>query len=171
MVCSKSRLAKKNLSIPTLELVAAHMTSNLVSNVECSIDMVKVSSVHCWSDSTVALLWLNGQGEYRQFVSNRVAKIKERDHIQWHHVPTEDNPADLGSRGSKCVKNQLWRNGPNGLVDPGTWPPNIVLEPSPESSAKVKTLEKFLLPPPRQRESRTSSISCCKLILFREYFR
>ena len=55
LVCSKSRLAKKNLSIPRLELVAAHMTSNLVSNVERSIDMVKVSSVHCWSDSTVVL--------------------------------------------------------------------------------------------------------------------
>ena len=116
LVCSKSQLAKKNSSISRLELVAAHMRSNLVSNVERSIDMVKVSSVHCWSDSTVALYWLNGQGEYRQFVSNRVAKIKERDHIQWHHVPTEDNPADLGSRGSKCVKNLLWRNGLNWLA-------------------------------------------------------
>ena len=88
------------------------------------------------------LYWLNGQGEYRQFASNRVAKIKERDHIQWHHVPTEDNPADLGSRDSKCVKNQLWRNGPNWLFDPGKWPPNIVLEPSPKSSAEAKTLRK-----------------------------
>ena len=98
LVCSKSRLAKKNLSIPRLELVAAHMTSNLALNVECSIDTVKVSSVYCWIDSTVALYWLNGQGEYQQFVSNRVAKIKERDHIHWHHIPTEDNPADIRSR-------------------------------------------------------------------------
>ena len=140
LVCSKSRLAKKNLSIPRLELVAAHMASNLVSNVERSIDKVKVSSVHCWSDSTVTLYWLNGRGEYRQFVSNRVAKIKEREHIQWHHVPTEDNPADLGSRGGKCTQNQLWQNGPDWLADPNKWPPNVVLEPSPESSAEAKTV-------------------------------
>ena len=34
--------------------MAARMTSNLVSNVERSIDTAKVSLVHCWSDSTVA---------------------------------------------------------------------------------------------------------------------
>ena len=58
------------------------------------------------------LLLSNEQGEYRQFVSNRVAKIKERDHIHWHHVPTEDNPADIGSRGGSTVSNELWTNGP-----------------------------------------------------------
>ena len=47
LVCSKSWLAKKSLSIPRLELMAAHMMSNLVSNVECSIYTVKVSLVHC----------------------------------------------------------------------------------------------------------------------------
>ena len=77
LVCSKSRLAKKSLTIPRLELVAAHMAKNLVMNVERTIDTVKVVAVHCWSDSTVTLYWINGQGEYRQFVSNRVAKIKE----------------------------------------------------------------------------------------------
>ena len=62
--------------------ISVSETSNLESNVERSIDTVKVSSVHCWSDSTVALYWLNRQGEYRQFVSNRVAKIKEQGHVQ-----------------------------------------------------------------------------------------
>ena len=71
LVCSKSRLAKQNLTIPRLELVAAHMAANLVTNVERAIDTMKVSSVHCWSDSTVVLYWINGQGEYRQFVTNR----------------------------------------------------------------------------------------------------
>ena len=114
LVCSKSRLAKKSLTIPRFELVAAHMAKNLVMNVERAIDTVKVVAIHCWSDSTVTLYWINGQGEYRQFISNRVAKIKE----QWHHVPTEGNPADLGSRGSKCVDSELWRHGPDWLSDP-----------------------------------------------------
>ena len=33
ILCSKARLAKKSLSIPRLELVAAHMASNLLENV------------------------------------------------------------------------------------------------------------------------------------------
>ena len=77
IVCSKSRIAKKNLSIPRLKLVAGHMASNLVTNVERAIGSEKIMSVHCWLDSTVALYWINGQGEYRQFVSNRVRKIRE----------------------------------------------------------------------------------------------
>ncbi|XP_028408718.1 uncharacterized protein LOC114531282 [Dendronephthya gigantea] len=142
LVCSKSRLAKKSLTIPRLELVAAHMAKNLVVNVERAIDtVVKVVAVHCWSDSTVTLYWINGQGEYRQFVSNRVAKIKEQAHVQWHHVPSEGNPADLGSRGNKCVDSELWRQGPDWLSDPSKWPPNIVLEPSQESRAERKCLK------------------------------
>ena len=141
LVCPKSRLAKKSLTIPRLELVAAHMAKNLVMNVERAIDTVKVVvAVHCWSDSTVTLYWINGQGEYRQFVSNRVAKIKEQAHIQWHHVSTEENPADLGSRGSKCVDSELWRQGPDWLSDPSKWPPNIALEPSQESRPEAKVL-------------------------------
>ncbi len=130
LVCSKSRLAKMNLSIPPLELVAAHTAANLVTNVERVIETTKVSAVNCWSDSTVVLNWINGQGEYRQFVANRLAKIKENTHIQWRHVPTEENPADLGSRGSACAGNELWQNGPHWLSDVKRWPPKVVLEPS-----------------------------------------
>ena len=113
---------EKPYHIPRLELVAAHMAKNLVMNVERAIDTVKVVAVHCWSDSTVILYWINGQVEYRQVVSNRVAKIKEQAHIQWPHVPTEGNPADLGNRGSKCVDSELWRHGPDWLSDPSKWP-------------------------------------------------
>ncbi len=38
LVCAKSRLAKRNLTIPRLELVAGHMAVNLAANVEKAID-------------------------------------------------------------------------------------------------------------------------------------
>ena len=63
LVCSKSRIAKRNLTIPRLELVSGHMAANLVTNVETAIGNEKVTSVHCWLDSTVALYWINGQGD------------------------------------------------------------------------------------------------------------
>ena len=65
LVCVKSHLAKRNLTIPRLELIAGHMAINLISNVEDTVGIGKVSSVHCWLDATVALYWINGQGEYR----------------------------------------------------------------------------------------------------------
>ena len=90
IVCSKSRVAKKNLTIPRLELVAGHMVANLVANVEQAIGAEKVKSVHSWLDSTVAMYWINGQGEYRQFVANRVKKIREHEAITWRHVRTDE---------------------------------------------------------------------------------
>ena len=123
LVSSKSRLAKRNLSIPRLELVAGHMAVNLLTNVEKEIDQRVVSSVHCWSDSTVALYWINGKGDYRQFVANRVAKIQSHTRVEWHHVPTKQNPADVGSRGGSVLENDLWSDGPEWLKDPTKWPP------------------------------------------------
>ena len=76
LVCAKSRLAKQNLTILRLELVPAHMATNFVSNVEKAIDNCDKIETHCWSDSAFALYWINESGDYRQFVSNRVAKIR-----------------------------------------------------------------------------------------------
>ena len=101
-MCAKARLAKQNLTIPRLELVGGHMAVNLVTNVEAAIGVEKVTEVHCWLDSAVALYWINGQGEYRQFVANRVKKIREHERVIWHHVTTDQNSAGnvtkLGAR-------------------------------------------------------------------------
>ena len=137
LVCAKSRLAKKNLTIPRLELVAGHMAVNLVTNVQAALNFLP-HETHCWLDSTVALYWIKGQGEYRQFVSNRVHKIQQHDQVKWHHVPTEDNPADLGSRGGNAVDSHLWKHGPTWLSDPASWPPDIILEPTAETMAESK---------------------------------
>ena len=144
LVCAKSRLSKQNLTIPRLELVAAHMATNLVTNVGRAIGRYKVIAIHCWSDSTVALYWINGQGEYRQFVSNRVRKIRDHGHIEWHYVPTEENPADIGSRGGSSANNVLWTNGPEWLSDPEKWPTPIVIGSSSESNAEAKVTKRVL---------------------------
>ena len=137
LVCSKSRLAKRNLTIPRLELVAGHMAINLATNVQLAIDLYPVS-VHCWLDSTVALYWIRGQGEYRQFVANRVHKIQQHQDVKWHHVPTTENPADLGSRGGSVDRHQLWNQGPSWLSEETEWPSDIILEPNADSNAELK---------------------------------
>ena len=47
LVTAKARLAKQRLTIPRLELVAGHMTVNLVNNVHCALTGFPVTSVHC----------------------------------------------------------------------------------------------------------------------------
>ena len=75
LVASKSRLAKKGLTTPRLELVAGHMATNLVDNVKEALQGFPIRSVYGWLDSSVALHWIKGGGNYKQFVGNRVSKI------------------------------------------------------------------------------------------------
>ena len=141
LVAAKSRLAKKNLTIPRLELVAAHMAANLVENVRAAIEGYPVNSVHGWIDSTVALHWINGGGTYKQFVANRVRKINAKNCIEWRHVESERNPADIGSRGCKADQlSSVWLSGPEWLSNSEMWPINIVTESSEESDAEAKLI-------------------------------
>ena len=75
------------------------MAKNLVSNVHEALEGFPVTSLHGWLDSTVALHWILAAGDYKQFVSNRVRKIRSHEQIQWRHIPTRENPGELGSRG------------------------------------------------------------------------
>ena len=78
-MCAKSRIAKRNLTIPRLELAAGHMTVNLASNVEAALSMNYEVGINCWLDSTVALYCIKGRRDYRQFVANRVQKIQQHE--------------------------------------------------------------------------------------------
>ena len=60
LVTAKSRLAKKGLTIPRLELVSGHMAANLVDNVKEVLQGCIVEGVHCWLNSSVALHWIKG---------------------------------------------------------------------------------------------------------------
>ena len=59
----ESRLAQKRLTIPRLELVAGHMSTNLLHNVKESLVRFSFRNTFSWLDSTVALHWIKGNGE------------------------------------------------------------------------------------------------------------
>ena len=52
-----------------------------------------VRPVHGWTDSAVALHWIAGKGNCKQFVLNRVAQIDAKDYIQRGHVSSSQKPA------------------------------------------------------------------------------
>ena len=104
-----------------------------------------VTGVYGWLDSTVALHWINGNGEYKQFVRNRVRKIQEKHYIQWGHVPTAENPADVGSRGGSVEQlSELWWRGPAWLQHPESWPERIVTTATAESESEAKIVRDVL---------------------------
>ena len=106
--------------LPRLELVAGHMAANLAVNIRDALQNCD-PVIHCWLDSTVALYWINGTGEYHQVIANRVQKIQRHQGIVWHHVPTDQNPANIRSRGRSVISERPW------LPYPDQWPPNIVV--------------------------------------------
>ena len=143
LIAAKARLAKQGLTILRLELVSGHMAVHLISNVKTALEGFNVSQQHCWLDSSVALHWIGGNGSYKQFVSNRVLKIRQHTDVKWRYVNTEENPADLASRGGPVDQNNLWWSGPSWLSDREQWPPNITTSSSPESQAEEKILREI----------------------------
>ena len=58
LIAANSRLAKKGLTVPRLELVSAHMAANLATNATDALKGYPVKSVNGWTDSTMALYWI-----------------------------------------------------------------------------------------------------------------
>ena len=85
-------------------------------------------------DSLVALFWIaSPERSWKVFVSNRTRKIAEITKevgINWKYCPSEENLANLGSRGASIDKMEKdgWFNGPKWLVNPDKWPKQPKLE-------------------------------------------
>ena len=102
LLASKTRVAPiKELTIPRLELMSARILAQLASKVKATLGSeLKIDDVKLWLDSKTALCWIKNGLEWKQFVSHRVREIlKLTDKHSWGHVASEQNPADLGSRG------------------------------------------------------------------------
>ena len=131
LLCSKSRVAPlKKVTIPKLELCAAHLLSHLVKDVIDAMD-IDFNRIVLWSDSTITLAWIK-KASYtlKTFVANRVSEIQDLTATyEWRYVPTLQNPADIISRGTMpCeLKNQrIWWHGPNFMYEEDkTWPKTI----------------------------------------------
>lgn len=139
LLCSKSKIspisntkAKKKLkskdiddrsscTIPKLELSAAKLLAELVLKVKNTLS-IAFDATFLWSDSNIVLSWLTkNPSSFTRFVSNRIATIQELTNIHdWRHIPGEQNPADIISRGmfpKEIVNSSIWFNGPTFLQD------------------------------------------------------
>ena len=62
------------------------MSANLAENIKITLNNQNVRNFYTCSDSTVVLHWLKNKGEYKVFVSNRVAEIKEHRAKYWSKI-------------------------------------------------------------------------------------
>ena len=116
-VMAKNRVAPlQNLTLPKLELMAAVIASRVARFV---IDSLHLQDTHTYflGVSQITLHWLYSKEVLPQFISLRVQKIKEAiPDATWDYCPTEDNPADLLTRGVDFnylnFPNSLWWKGP-----------------------------------------------------------
>ena len=98
---------------------------------------IGIIGINSWLDSSVTLHWIRGNGDFKQFVANRVRKIREHGDITWRYIATKGNPADVASHSEPVTEEkQLWWRGPAWLSDPRAWPPDLVTVPTAESSDK-----------------------------------
>ena len=125
-VMSKGRVAplRQRLTLPRLELMGCVIAAELVKFVRETLHLPENTPYVCWSDSMIALGWLRGRPErWNVFVRNRVSHIQELTSAEnWRHCRSEDNPADLLTRGvfaDQLMASPQWFGGPVWLSQPG----------------------------------------------------
>ena len=83
-----------------MELNAAVLGARLSQLIAKEIDL-PIERIQYWTDSTLVLQYVtNTVHRTKVYVANRVTDIREiSSPTSWTHIPGEQNPADIASRG------------------------------------------------------------------------
>ena len=131
LVMSRSRVAPvRSITLPKLELMAAVIATRVASFFIQSLHLTSNdTTIHLWSDSQITLHWIydiKQTATTKPFIANRVMEITQTFPASvWTYVPTDDNPADLLTRGisaEQLKSSQLWLYGPSWLISTDQWP-------------------------------------------------
>ena len=121
---SKTKLAPLSCSTtPRLELFGMLILSRLILNVyKCFSERWEGIRMQLWTDSLINLQRAkNVTREYKPFVEKRLREIRNVDPSLWNFVQTDQNPADIPSRGATAqeIESSLfWRKGPEFIREP-----------------------------------------------------
>jgi len=122
LICAKSKIASlKIISLPRLKLCAAVILARLANKVLPKLKL-NIKNKYFWTDSSIILAWITSpSSKWKTIVAHRVSEIQDMTRLnEWNHVSTQDNPADLISRGcgaDQITNNDLWWEGPHWLTD------------------------------------------------------
>ena len=156
---AKSKLAplnrKNEHSIPTLELMGVILAYKCLPTILEAYSNIQFQFVNICVDAQVVLNWLITKETKvkSKFVRNRVLEVnnlnteiakKYKLPIMYHYVNTNDNPADLTTKGltyNKYLKKlKFWLEGPEWITnDFENWPNFPLLSISPDYKHQVST--------------------------------
>ena len=146
VVAAKTSVAPlRAISVPRLELMGAVLGLRLNKEISKALN---VSDAVFLSDSVHVLWWLrNASRRFKPFVANRAAEIQSLSSSnQWRYVSTENNPADLETRGvtaSGLAFSEIRWQGPKFLKKPESeWPENRI-QASSSSQKKFRSRGRF----------------------------
>ena len=133
LMAAKSRVSPlKAESISRQELVGCVLAVRLSAAVQETYPS-SIENTFYWTDSEVCLSWINYTAKsFKAFVAHRVGEIQTHtEPRQWLHVPTAENPADVGTRAISAEElkdSELWWKGPSFLQKPiNQWPKSKIL--------------------------------------------
>lgn len=120
LLMSKGRVAPlKDLTLARVELLAATIAARLAKYIVDNF-VGSIKDVKFWTDSQIVLCWVKSSKLKDIFVQNRVHEIKRKSSTnQWGYVKSEENPADLMTRGIKLkqlLASEAWWKGPVWLI-------------------------------------------------------
>ena len=123
LIFSKTRLAPQNITIPRLELLGVLIGIRALKFVLNKLHL-KVTHMVVFTDSLCVLQWLNTKKPLASFVTNRLREIMALEGVTFRHIPSEQNPADMATRGQPPSElSSMWWNGPSWLTQPEQqWP-------------------------------------------------
>ena len=121
----------KPMTITKAESLAAEVKAKIIKFVKEQLNLDK-AILTAWTDSKCVLYWLKSINldKKQRFIHNRIKTIKVNNEflrmkflimkfkiliMKFRYVPSEDNPADIRSRGctpNELKNNELWWSGP-----------------------------------------------------------
>lgn len=121
---------KLKQSIPRLELQALLNTAKAIGFVRNQLK-IKVNKEQLYTDSKCVVDWLRNKQPKGKYEKTRIKIIREF-HVK--HIRTDQNPADLTSRGIKpieLINNEFWFKGPKWLHLTDSEKPSPIVEYNP----------------------------------------
>lgn len=116
---------------------------------DCLAFQLSLAPIKLFTDSRVALFWIQSGNEWKQFVQNRVNEFRSLTPAKyWSHCPGRDNPADVPSSWGltplELSVNKLWRNGPEWMGNDEGDCDQDVLEMPKECTSEMRSADRKL---------------------------
>jgi len=113
LIFCKTRLAPQDTIIPRLELLGVLIGVRALKFVLKELH-VEVAHTFLFTDSLCVLHWLVTKKPLSVFVTNRLREITALEGVCFRHIPSEENPADIATRGKAPTElPSMWWKGPS----------------------------------------------------------